>query len=353
MNTLMPQEQPIRRGLSRRFEQSLQWVPGLLDTSASPGEVVSICSALQRVASEDHFNTEKIMYRHYSSPAKLNQMGSHDGGKPKTDWARLRQVAWLVFLFVALDTSKSLAVSWAAVHGNMCAPLVICSKNMMSIAVGLAMAFLLDGSPGVHLCLDWRRSLRVLPIAAAFCAAQICGIQACRVFDAGSLKMIAQVNLPLTTLLSWLMLGRRYSVNQWFAMALLFTATIIFLQVRMLFFSPKYAQSAQSFDQLHQVPDKVLGIFYILFGILLSCSASICAERFLKKRYDLPFYIQKTNLMFGELLSACLMVGLSAAGGRDLCSREQLQDWRQLPVVLIWLTHGWIAGLLVKRCSAL
>ncbi|CAE8609819.1 unnamed protein product, partial [Polarella glacialis] len=137
MNTLMPQEQPIRRGLSRRFEQSLQWVPGLLDTSASPGEVVSICSALQRVASEDHFNTEKIMYRHYSSPAKLNQMGSHDGGKQKTDWARLRQVAWLVFLFVALDTSKSLAVSWAAVHGNMCAPLVICSKNMMSIAVGL------------------------------------------------------------------------------------------------------------------------------------------------------------------------------------------------------------------------
>ena len=25
--------------------------------------------------------------------------------------------------------------------------------------------------------------------------------------------------------------------------------------------------------------------------------------------------------------------------------KQQVQDWRQLPVILIWLTHGWIAGL--------
>eukprot|EP00931_Biecheleriopsis_adriatica_P024589 TRINITY_DN15282_c0_g1_i1.p1 TRINITY_DN15282_c0_g1~~TRINITY_DN15282_c0_g1_i1.p1 ORF type:complete len:867 (+),score=139.01 TRINITY_DN15282_c0_g1_i1:233-2602(+) len=265
--------------------------------------------------------------------------------------ARSRQMVWLVFLFVLLDSSKSLAVSWAAVHGNMCAPLVICSKNVLSIACGLVVALLLDGMPGLQLCLDIRRSLTVLPIAAAFCAAQIFALQACRVFDAGSLKVIAQVNLPLTTLLSWLVLGRRYSMGQWFSMALLFIGTMAFLQVRVLFFSPPHAEKA---EELHGVPDKVRGMFCILSGIMLSCSASICAEIFLKKRYDLPFYIQKTNLMFGEAFAALVMVYFSSEGSaRDMCSWEQVQDWRQLPVILVWFVHGWIAGLLVKRCSAL
>jgi len=139
-------------------------------------------------------------------------------------------------------------------------------------------------------------------------------------------------------------------MGQWFSMALLAVGSMAFLQVRMLFFSPPHTENE---DPQHRAPDKVLAIFYILSGIMLSCSASICAEIFLKKRYDLPFYIQKTNLMFGEFIAALTMVYFSSENVRENCSWEQVQDWRQLPVIIIWFVHGWIAGLLVKRCSAL
>jgi len=215
----------------------------------------------------------------------------------------------------------------------------------------MGLASMLDGGLGVRKCLDLRRALKLMPIAGAFCAAQIFALQALRAFDAGSLKIIAQANLPTTALLSWLVLGRRYSVKQWLAIALLLVATVAFLEVRMLFFEP--VRRTQADEGPNRTPDKVIGMLYFLSGIALSCFASIFAEMFLKNRYDVPFYIQKTNLMFGELVAACLMVHFNSRSGGEICSWEQVREWGQLPVVLIWFVHGWIAGLLVKRCSAL
>lgn len=264
---------------------------------------------------------------------------------------------WWVFLFVLLDTSKSLSVSWTAVRGNMCAPLVVCTKNVLSIIFGVLVSAALNGFAGVKQCLDLTRGLRMLPVACAFCAAQLMGLEALRVFDAGSLKVLAQINLPATTLLSWLFLNRRYSARQWYAMALLFIASMAFLQVRVLFYelSGTGGQKVTQRDLDRNNEEKTWGTFCILSGILLSSMASICAERFLKTRYDLPFYIQKTNLMFGELFCSCLLLHLRTERGSG-CSWEILdvyRDWRQMLVILIWFVHGWIAGLLVKRCSAL
>lgn len=236
-------------------------------------------------------------------------------------------------------------------HGTMCAPLVIGAKNMLSISFGMALAFSLDGTKGLRHCLDMRKALKVLPVAGSFCAAQIFALHALRVFDAGSLKVIAQVNLPTTALLSWVVLGRRYSAGQWLSMMLLLVCTTAFLQVRMLFFDPPGDREGSNFP----TPDKVIGMFMFLAGIALSCFASIFAERFLKKRYEIPFYIQKTNLMIGELILAGVMVHVNLGSGDSVhaCSWEQIRAWWQLPVVLLWFIHGWMAGLLVKRCSAI
>jgi len=108
-----------------------------------------------------------------------------------------------------------------------------------------------------------------------------------------------------------------------------------------------------------RIAPKVLGMFYFLLGIAVSCSASIFAEKFLKKWPEEPFYILKTNLMIGELLCAVLGVvnnfsNEDSSQTGETCSWDQFSDWkRQLPVIMVWLLHGWIAGLLVKRCSAL
>jgi len=263
------------------------------------------------------------------------------------------ETCWLVFLFVALDASKSLAVSWAALNGHGCDPLMIGAKNALSIGFGMLLAACLDGRAGLRRCLDMRRAMNVLPISCLFCAAQVFALSALRAFDAGSLKVLAQVNLPTTALLSWAVLGRRYSGQQWLAMALLLSATMAFMQVRMLFFT--FPRGNHSNGIPEKKPDKVQGMMLFLTGITLSCCASIFAERFLKKRAEVPFYIQKTNIMFGELVTAALMAKFVSLGrgGEDTCSWDQILDWRQLPVLLIWFVHGWIAGLLVKRCSAL
>lgn len=346
----------IKRRLSARVGSSLQQVPGLLDASASPCDVLSVSVAVHRVLQEDPASRLGLLRQSHSSPADLAFMGSFAGGSgSRAAWRQeARLIALFVFLFVVLDTSKSLAVSWAAVHGHMCAPLVIGAKNVLSISFGMTLAACRDGIPGLRQCCDMHKALRVMPVAGCFCAAQILALHALKSFDAGSLKVIAQVNLPLTALLSWLVLGRRYSGRQWLAMLLLLVATTAFLQVRMLFyFEPPHSDDAQPRPP---APDKAIGMLLFLTGVALSCLASIFAERFLKKRYDIPFYIQKTNLMIGELILAGVMFQLSVRSersGDDTCSWEQIWAWRQLPVALVWFIHGWMAGLLVKRCSAL
>jgi len=333
---------------SARVTGTLSKVPCLLDAAAAPCDVLPVSSALHRVFEEDHVPT---LHRRHSSPAELNTLQTKDAqqlSKNKGDNAAAVTIMWFVLLFVTLDASKNLAVSWAARNGHMCAPLAICSKNGLSIGCGMMLATILDGSQGVWKCLDIRRAVRVLPIAWSFAAAQIFSLQALRAFDAGSLKIISQVNLPITALLSWLVLDRRLSAQQWLATILLFILSVAFLQVRMLFFEPFHQADKKL---LERTPDKVIGMFYCLAGITLSCCASILAERFLKVRCEVPFYIQKTNLMLGELVASIFMVKLNPE--RDTCTWEQVWDWRQAPIILLWVTHGWIAGLLVKQCSAL
>ncbi|CAE7896157.1 unnamed protein product [Symbiodinium necroappetens] len=350
---------PFRRQSFRlvgeTLEQSLQKVPGLLAPIAAPSDVLA--GSLHRVIDEEPPLQPSHLFRHHSSPAELASLAS---GQALHKQPTPEHKAWLVFLFVLLDASKSIAVSHAAVHGRMCAPLVIAWKNALSIGLGLALALGRDGLPGFRNCLAMRRGFQVLPIAAAFGFAQLCAMKALRFYDAGSLKVIAQVNLPLTALLSWLLLDRRYSAQKWLAVGLMLVTNVAFLQVRMLVLQPQSCREELCDDSLFRIAPKVLGMFYFLLGIAVSCSASIFAEKFLKKWPEEPFYILKTNLMIGELILAVLGVinnfskEDSADEDNDSCSWDQFHDWRrQLPVVLVWLLHGWIAGLLVKRCSAL
>ena len=87
----------------------------------------------------------------------------------------------------------------------------------------------------------------------------------------------------MTAILSRAVLGRKYSSQQWFAMALLFVASMAFLQVRMLFadFAPSFAVAREMGDA-----KMMLLMLEFLMGLALSCVASILAERFLKKRQE-------------------------------------------------------------------
>ncbi|CAE7572241.1 RPS13 [Symbiodinium microadriaticum] len=316
---ISPSSQTLKRSLRQR-------APSLFDEFAAPGDVLPVSSSLRRVVG---------------------------AGQPHPE---LRRMSWLMFLFVVLDTSKGLLVSWSAAHSCVAlVPIALCAKNVLSIAFGLGLAALLDGMPGVRRCLDIRRSLRVFPVAACFCTAQMAMLFAFRAFNAGSLKIMAQVNLPTMAVLSRLVLGRRYTTQQWAAIALVAAAVTAFMQVRLLYYRPPY------FGQEHQAPFRFLGVAGLLCSIFLSCSASILTERFLKLDASerAPFYIQKTNIMLGEVVTSFILTALylqtlasSEGGATSCCSWEQVSDRRNLLVVLVWAIHGWMAGIIVKQCSA-
>jgi len=314
-----PSSQTLKSSLRQR-------APSLFEELVAPYDVLPVSSSLRRVVG---------------------------AGQPQ---AELRRTAWLMFLFVVLDASKGLLVSWSAVHSCAAlAPMALCAKNLLSIAFGLAMAALLEGGPGLRCCLDIRRSLRALPVAAFFSAAQVAMLLAFRVFNAGSLKIMAQVNLPTMAILSRLFLGRRYTTQQWAAIALVAAAVAAFMQVRLLYYRPPYWSH-------NQFSSPMSGVVGLLCSIFLSCSASILTERFLKLRAAerAPFYIQKTNIMLGEVVTSFLLTALylqqsssaSSEGAEAQCTWEQVADKRNLLVVLVWAVHGWMAGIIVRQCSA-
>mmetsp|Transcript_71183 Transcript_71183/g.170475 ORF Transcript_71183/g.170475 Transcript_71183/m.170475 type:complete len:860 (-) Transcript_71183:91-2670(-) len=316
------------------LKKSLGKVPGLLDEFAAPCDVLPVSSSLRRVVGN----------------LKASQASS--SGKDEKPKHALR-VPCLIALFVALDASKGLAVAWATVaDAHTHAPAIVCIKNLLSISFGLALAVLLDGRRGFCMCLNIRRCVQAFPVAVLFCLAQVSMMRAMRTFDAGSLKVMAQVNLPTTVVLSRCFLGHQYSAQQWSAIALLLGATTAFMQVRLAFFRPPHWSEEDLSPQ-----DTARGAIYVILGILLSCCASILAEAFLKTPQKVPFYIQKTNLMWGELLTAVVMTHVFPPFEEPVSLPrllyEQVSDFPRLMVLLIWFIHGWMAGLLVKHCSVL
>ncbi|CAK9033068.1 unnamed protein product [Durusdinium trenchii] len=317
-------ESPKVAGSNGTLGKSLKHkAPGLFDELAAPCDVLPVSSSLRRVVGI---------------------------GQPQKE---IRRIAWYMFFFVLLDTSKGLLVSWSAVHScEALVPVALCAKNMLSVILGLCLGFLLEGRSGLRRCLQLQRNYWMLPVAACFCAAQMAMLEALRTFNAGSLKIMAQVNLPTTAVLSRVLLGRRYTTQQWAAIALVAAAVAAFAQVRLLYFRPPYWSREGHFLRPN------LGVLSLLSSIFLSCSASILAERCLTRGDRVAFYIQKTNIMLGELLTSFLLTAIylhslaDSQGVMENCSFDQVADYRNILVVVVWTLHGWMAGLLVKECSA-
>jgi len=121
---------------SARVTGTLSKVPCLLDAAAAPCDVLPVSSALHRVFEEDHVPT---LHRRHSSPAELNTLQTKDAqqlSKNKGDNAAAVTIMWFVLLFVTLDASKNLAVSWAARNGHMCAPWPSAAKMGSPLAAG-------------------------------------------------------------------------------------------------------------------------------------------------------------------------------------------------------------------------
>lgn len=283
----------------------------------------------------------------------------------------------LLALCVFAESSKCLLANWEretkAVQGRQppFAPFMIFIKNLLSLSLLLLISALWGGRHAVKQAISPRRVLLFWPFAFCFAASQVCALLALKSFDAGSLKVFAQVQLPLTALLSHLIFGRRYSHTQWQAVAFLGLCSTAFMEVRILFETGAPSplelllglQSQPGLEGDGNLTSALWpggsleGLGYVMATVVLGCLASVFGEKLLKKDIQAPYYVQKCNLMVGETGSALLMLLLGPQLGLAPTSQSAFSfedwDWRSCVVVTVWLLHGWIAGMVAKRLSAL
>mmetsp|Transcript_86641 Transcript_86641/g.279808 ORF Transcript_86641/g.279808 Transcript_86641/m.279808 type:complete len:975 (+) Transcript_86641:134-3058(+) len=285
----------------------------------------------------------------------------------------------LVSLCILTGASKLLLAEWESETKTALQlprpwePLMILIKNAASVAVGLVLSLVWGGREGLRKSLDPHRVLALLPIASCFAASQVFALMALKHFDAGSVKVFLQLSLPTVAVLSRIVLGRRYSVTQWQCIAFLVLCSAAFIEVRILFETgaPSPLELALGLTQRRLAcPHRPLyfwdavapggdleGLWYVLMAILLGSLASVLAERFLKSD-PRPFLAQQCSLVLGECVASLGLLLVAPLIG----SRPPLQagifslvgfDWRSCVVMLVWLLHGWVAGMVAKKLSAL
>lgn len=315
-------------------------------------------------------------------PPSKNLRKSHTASPHAREAARLLlPVVDLVAVYVAVEASKGLLANWEnetkARQGlpRPWVPQMVFAKNVASVLTGIIVSLCLGGIRGVMEAIEPCRVLTLLPVAACFAASQVFALMALRHFDAGSLKVFSQLSLPVCALLSRVTMGRLYSFTQWQAIVFLVLCSIAFIEVRILFEtgapSPLELALGQvggrhactgadelEFRDALRPGGALEGLWYVLMSILLGSVASVLAERLLKHNHQ-PFYQQRCSLMIGECLAALLgmvlagpSIGSHPAPERGIFSFVGW-DWRTCLVVLVWLVHGWVAGLVVSQLTAL
>jgi len=220
--------------------------------------------------------------------------------------------------------------------------------------VGVILAGLLDGTPGLHAALSPKEAWRCLPVAACFSLGQTCQVYAYGVgISAVENTVIGYLYMPLSALLSRWIFQRAYSHLEWLSLLLLVLSASGFVLM----------QDASSSGSSSMDP---LGVAFVLGSVVLSCLGSILAEKVMKAGSS-PFYIQKVHLEVGGLVSAVTMLFISGClserpndafwkkrdvgGGHMESGIFVAWDGKIVLVLVATVLQSWLGGLVAKRLS--
>eukprot|EP00401_Gymnodinium_catenatum_P042600 CAMPEP_0117571856 /NCGR_PEP_ID=MMETSP0784-20121206/59999_1 /TAXON_ID=39447 /ORGANISM="" /LENGTH=423 /DNA_ID=CAMNT_0005370093 /DNA_START=172 /DNA_END=1444 /DNA_ORIENTATION=- len=252
-------------------------------------------------------------------------------GSPLSN-SRLATV-FLVALYILCDVALYI-IGERASQGYL-KQTVLCSAAVWSGLLGMAASFFGWGRKGLVECLDPRGVLMLLPVSASFCVATLGLLLAFRYFDGAFIKLLGQMKLPLSALLSWALLSRKYSPVQWLVIIAISASCASFTWLRMGCFS------------VDSVP--IAGLFCVLVWILCNISASLFSERALKTRVSQPFPVVMTNIALGQLFTTFAM--LLVTSGFEASHFFHGWDWTTLAVLATMVGDEWLSALMVKRLS--
>ncbi|KAF4696107.1 hypothetical protein FOZ60_002336 [Perkinsus olseni] len=252
---------------------------------------------------------------------------------------------WLILVYLLVDLSKGLIVSWSLANkdpGKTPSEIsILFVKDVVSLAMGYAFAKLM-GSEGTEVNVLGYDTLRFLPVALLFMTSQTCALKALNYLDPGTFKLLLQVCLPTITFFSWCWLGRMYTKRQVLCVAGVFMFSILFC----------VAKTRQETSEV--MATSAVGLIYTTVFVLSSCSGSILSEKLLKTTGDsLP--VQVVHMKVCSVLIG--FVAFTAHGlnqGLDGGSWNPLIHWdqRTLVVVAIYVASGWLVAYITKRLSS-
>eukprot|EP00931_Biecheleriopsis_adriatica_P085520 TRINITY_DN6006_c0_g1_i2.p1 TRINITY_DN6006_c0_g1~~TRINITY_DN6006_c0_g1_i2.p1 ORF type:complete len:339 (-),score=43.86 TRINITY_DN6006_c0_g1_i2:65-1081(-) len=211
----------------------------------------------------------------------------------------------LLALFILVDTGQALVMDFAEKRSwktnrpgrQYARQTALVVESALSILTGLAITASLGGPAAVWSCFDPELFLRFLPVAVCFATGLSLKMMSVNYFQAGTIKIVGQLRLPMVAVASTLLLARRYSIVQWQTIGLITTSCVSFVLLK--------GQGRQREGKTW----KWKGLSQLFGWVVLNVIGGIFAEMTYKSG-NAPYYIQKVAQDFGHLLTSVAMLFL-------------------------------------------
>lgn len=248
--------------------------------------------------------------------------------------------AALVAAYVAVDISVYVVAERAS-QGFVQQTLLF-ANAIISILIGSGISFHTAGMGGIRECFEPRRVARLLPVAVSFCLSMLGLLLSFQYFDGAFIKLLGQIKLPFTALLSSVLLARRFSLMQWQVICLICATCTSFTALK--FEAGPTVASADAGSRGSQAAGLLLILVWVVFNVV----GSLLAEKAYKKR-DAPIVVVITNLRVGELLASTAMLAClpNFAPSRFFAG----WDSSTLAVLIMLVLDNWLSALVVQRLS--
>jgi drug/metabolite transporter (DMT)-like permease len=262
--------------------------------------------------------------------------------------------------YMVLDILQNLSVQQAARQKpsftKQTLVVVVC---VSSIFIGLGMTAAQQGVAGLKRLFDVRDLAAYGVAGVSFSISQTAKVIAIAYVGAGVNKVLAQTRVLMSALLAVVILGSRFTIQQWQCMIVIGWGVIIF--------SINIQKEDEARGDLKAEQDFNLGISWGCLGIFFSCFGSLMSEKRMKQ-VSLPFYMQKAQTEMMSLPFAVSMLYVlpwltsrpqdrywECGGNMEECGflggffhHWNLGTWVAVVVVSL---HAWCSGMLVKHLS--
>lgn len=225
---------------------------------------------------------------------------------------------------------------------------VLVVNSSLAIVTGLIIAVFFGGLTGLRECFKLSIFLSFLPVSLCFALGLSLKMMAVNHFQAGTIKIMGQLRLPMLALVSTVVLTRRYSLVQWQVIGMITTSCLAFVLMK----GQGRQQAGKSW--------KWSGLSQLFAWVTLNVMGGILAERAYKSG-NAPFYAQKVSEDFGHLMIGLMMLLVVVPQfhpEEDIKNREERPggffdswDFRTVAVVVFLFLDAWIGNLLLKEFS--